>query len=452
MIDLTSFNLGIKKIKVLLDYQYTNCNEKRNYLRIKDHIPFKIKINSTMISGLIINLSENGLCFTSKSDIVLKSGTGLIKQLYPPIRIIINIIWKEKINSITKYGVSFKKISKKNRQYIQNIIRNRIAATHIFIESLTRYIEFLQTIEIQIANKNIFDRQVQELVKRNNEHILLIADLLEQSIYSYQIKKDLKNYFRDCVGEYIYKSKIIHHMFIKPHGYPGDFKLFEMFYNKKPLSQGIGYYFDQFALNHPLCIAIINRKNILKNLSKEFIENNYSSYLDILYIGYGSSKQIEDLFYQYTPNKKFSITCIDWDNEAIKSSKKELQGIYPNINFINQNIFKLLFGKNNDCIIKKRNLVFCSAFANYLYDCVLEKYLKFCWNLVAPGGKLIIAYMNHLQYQNHLAVRWFADWEIYLRDKNEVLILTKSILKNYSIEIIWEETRHIFITILTKKS
>lgn len=452
LIQLDNFDLdNIKKLLRIKPYDKT---EGRKFLRIVDTLPLSLKLDKTATSATVINLSEKGLCFKDNNDYNFKLLYGNIDKIYPPIKAEIEIIWKKYINNQWVYGVSFKKGSIKDNEVIRNIIWRRESAVNVFKEALNRYLEYLQDIEDLIKKGITLDKKILNRADKNNEFILLVAELLEQTIYSKTLRKDLQNYFRICVGRFVYQGKIFKHMFEKPHGYPGDFKLFDMFYRNEILSQEIGAYFDRFVLEYPLSRAITNRKNLIKNILKEIIVNSSVPTLDILNLGCGLSKELEELFTEYIPDKKLDITCVDWDKQALEIARERTNFISSNIKieFINRDIQDLIdLKKDDENICRQRDVVYSIAFANYLKDRVLSEYLKVLWGLVKPGGKLILSYMNQQCYQSHLQIKWFADWKINIRNEETILDLVESTLNDYTIEVIWEETKHLFIIVLTKE-
>ena len=73
--------------------------------------------------------------------------------------------------------------------------------------------------------------------------------MLEQNV-PLKFQYSLREAFRDVVKDYVLQSQHLKRYSDKPLGYPGDFMMFELLYDGKPLSEGIGYYFDIFVLKY----------------------------------------------------------------------------------------------------------------------------------------------------------------------------------------------------------
>ncbi len=364
----------------------------------------------------------------------------------------------QKMQKITgENGVAFNELSsllkacnagKKDTKYT--------TAKDVFIKELEKYIEFLHEFEVRITHKDINVKVLQEELNRISDRMLDKAEDLENEITSPSIRKDFRSKFRKVVGKWVYESKLFKRALEKPLGYAGDYAMIEMFYNYKPLSTGLGYYFDGFFLSNTLASADITRKDGMKELIKDYLENSSDAKLKILNYGCGSCREMKELFSDYSPKQTIEYTCVDQDAAAIEFSKNALKKIPTNItiDFIQANIVDLLKRYRNaddlEAPLSGKNLVYSMGLVDYFTDNVLKLFVEFCLKGLIPGGKLIIAHKNRRKARSFLSPKWLCDWMFYTRDKTEVLKLIKDEISGYDLEITWEKTRHMFYLIITK--
>ncbi|OQX81527.1 MAG: hypothetical protein B6D56_02335 [Candidatus Omnitrophica bacterium 4484_70.1] len=323
----------------------------------------------------------------------------------------------------------------------------------LFINKFADYLIFLKKIDDCIKNERFPNISLEKKLTQKSNMLMKFAYKLENSISSLRVKKHLRKIFRKFAGKYIFQSKIIKHAYEKPYGYPGDYMLFEFVYDGIPLSEGIGWYFDKYALNHILRIGVVNRKNKMKNLLKEFI-GEYRK-VKIMNLGCGGCREIRELISRYKfPKRKIEFTCIDQDEGALKFAKSNFKKIFipENIKLIfkKENIINIIgFGEKIKRRIKK-DIIYSLGVADYFLDNVLERFIKFYYELLQPNGKLIFTLCscdNSLPY-THL--RWFCEWIFYTRSLEFTKKFIKDTLKLKSIKIIRESTHQIFFIIIEK--
>lgn len=326
-----------------------------------------------------------------------------------------------------------------------------------FMKELSKYLNFLHQFEGLLLKKKKNNNSLQKFFNEKANRIISAGDLLLKEIASSSIQKRVKELFRKCIGKWAYQSQIIRRSFEKPRGYAGDYEIIEMFYNYKPMSKGIGYYFDRCMLSNTLATADIYRKDKMVELLKDFIERSNSNKLEIINFGCGGCKELRDLFSWYFPNKKLNFVAIDQDLEALKFSKSFVNE-FPSgvsIKFLHKNIIDLIKSyrhKNPKPPLTNKQLTYSIGLVDYFADNVLSLFVRLCLKTLSPGGQLIFAHKNKQKRESFLAPDWICDWRFYLRNKGDVLKLIKNEITGCDLRIQWEKTHHMFFFIITKKA
>lgn len=303
-----------------------------------------------------------------------------------------------------------------------NIVKN-------FLEyDLRSFIAKLKTMELSVSLLNKQDKDIQSQLNESIIEILKIARILEETISHKLAMNRIKQYFRDCVGFSAYQSKLVKRAYEKPCGYPGDFELLENIYNNKPISEKMGFYWDNYFLSDGLAVSVRERKDKTTDFLKGFICSSSNSNIRILNLACGSSRDLKELFEELNPQqrKSLEITCLDQDSGALKYSKSALNKYAVNINYVKEDILR--FFKRNTNSLDAQHVIYSIGLADYLPDRVLKSFLASCYEKLAQGGKLFIAHKDYSVYFP-IVQDWFCNWSFYPRLENQLHEIIKSIVK-----------------------
>ncbi|MBI5208072.1 MAG: hypothetical protein HY934_09845, partial [Candidatus Firestonebacteria bacterium] len=359
---------------------------------------------------------------------------------------------KENIN-LTEEKIYFTLLESFQSKNIDIIIQRDILE---FAKAIKKYLLNLTILTKKIETEVFSIEKAKQDLSYFNTKILEKGNKLEKSINNRILSKKIKQSFRSLVGKWAYKSYILKRSYEKPRGYPGDYIIMEFVYNEKVISEGIGYIFDEDFLYNEYAVAVKNRKNKMKEILLNYIQNSNFKKINILNLACGSSRELKELFLNTNfQNKQIIITLIDQDEAALQFSQEALSGLHSNLKFkfLKENIYDFIKDKIN---IKNyttkfgcQNLIYTIGLSDYLPDRALGNLIKFFFELLLPDGKLILAHKDISKY-TPLAPDWFCDWTFFPRTKNMLIDLTKSFIniKDKNIEFITEDSGIIFFMIL----
>ena len=302
------------------------------------------------------------------------------------------------------------------------------------------------------------DEASEKIIKATDE-TLHKGDKLEEYLNDKDLIKKIKNIFRITGAPYGLKSKAVEHALFKPGGYPGDYELLEFIYNNVPTSEHLGYCADRTFLADGYARAVIARKDLMKETLKKYLKSkeNSDQPVEILNIACGASRDLREMFQEESFNFKSEIkfTLIDKATDALNFSREQLTGIHKNVsfNFLNHSVYDYLKKPENYFeILKNKDLVYSIGLADYIPAEPLKAQTKFFFDLLKPGGLLIIAHKDSKNY-HPLTPDWWADWTFHLRNEDEVVdIIKTSGINNYSLKVEREKkTNIIFFLIIEKK-
>jgi SAM-dependent methyltransferase len=354
--------------------------------------------------------------------------------------------------------INFKKLSKESNIWIEDkfLFRTEDIA-HYFLITLKKYLIFLEDFNQKIKGRHKYSDLLQKRLNSASNKMMSVAYLLEKEV-SLVSRKAIRELFRKCIGKYSFQSKMIKRFYEKPRGYPGDYLMFEMIYDYRPISEGIGLYFDNYVLTHPLVKAAINRKDKMRKILFAIIRFNWVGKYEVLNVGCGSCRELRELFNncQFIDTKRINFTLLDQDAEAISFVKKNIRPVSKNINvkFIEKNILEmigLVRDKRTSPQIKTKDIIYSIGVADYFLENMLERFIYTCYRLLKPKGKLIVAFCSLHNPEYYVSLRWFCEWIFFTRNAKQIENLIRNKVGANFIETIWEKSKQIFFTIITKE-
>jgi len=325
--------------------------EKRIYPRV--NVSFPIKIDSSIV-GESVNISETGLSAVLDKPLLLsKAIAEVVLSPKESITTEVKIIWNKGLieKKASKYGVCFIRLKESDLAALRSIwIHKAIEPTidkisnaeikkkvfNFFTLDCKKYVSQLDVLTSKMKDAEISLDEACRRSEKFTDSIIEKGHELESLLEDKILVRKLKETFRIVLGPWGYRGKILKRAFEKPRGYPGDYLMIEAIYDNKTLSEYIGYCSDMYFLNNKYAIAVRNRKNLMKEMLKEFMLKQKSIGNRILNIACGSCREIAELFCAgFKPASKASFILVDHDEEALSFSKKALSMCGSDIQLLN---------------------------------------------------------------------------------------------------------------------
>ena len=280
------------------------------------------------------------------------------------------------------------------------------------------------------------------------------GDALETAINNKSLTKELKNRVRLLIGYFIYQGRVMRRGLEKPRGYPGDYIMLESVYDNIRINDGLGSYFDRYFLDNPYAEAVRGRKDMMREVILECINTAREPSVSFLNLATGSCRELRELFKKpITYKGTVDITGVDLDTASIEFSKDKLKDITPEnctVTLAHGNIVEL--EKVPEAAGRSFDIIYSIGIADYLQDRLLSKIFGDCYELLKPGGKLIVAYKDMVEYKP-LPPNWYCDWYFVPRGEEEFIAMIKKAMgeDRIDVQIKREPSGIIFFAIITKK-
>lgn len=308
-----------------------------------------------------------------------------------------------------------------------------------------QYCAFLDKFKKEIIG-NVYSDKKQKEINQATFGIVAKGDELESIINNKQIIGEIKKMFRKLIAPWILESLILKRALEKPRGYPGDYMMLEYVYDNKPVSQGLGHYFDQGFLDSQLTKTVRSRKETMRSILENEI-NDVARGISILNLASGSCREIAELDTAKIVDKP-DFVCVDFDEEALKYSKSKTKD--KDISFIKDDIIEIA-RKGRGELFKDKDLIYSIGLVDYFPDRLLKRLLLLILSNMKSDGKLILTFKDRDRYKP-IQEDWLTDWTFVPRNQMSIEELFRDLeLPGISVAYSREPSGIIIFTMITKQ-
>ena len=229
-------------------------------------------------------------------------------------------------------------------------------------------------------------------------------------------KHNIKDIFRLVVWPWVQNSYFVRSGLLKPSGFPGDYMIAEAMYDGNAKSFGLGYIYDTIFLNTQLCRGLRNRKDMMKQIICNYLNNNQFGNIDILNVGCGSSRELREIDMP-SSGGRITIGLMDFDQNAIDYSTKHIDSKQLQIKLIpfNIDVREIARQKNTDAFpVEKYDFIYSIGLFDYLSDKIIINLLNKLLTALKNSGLLIVSHKDYKLYDPAIA-DWFCDWKYFHR-------------------------------------
>jgi SAM-dependent methyltransferase len=233
------------------------------------------------------------------------------------------------------------------------------------------------------------------------EHFTNIVDNLNSNLISD---------FREIIKESLNENTLIGHGFVKPYGYPGDFKIIDSIY-KFRINKDIRYKnWDLFFQNQPAAHAVRNRKEYFIDECEQLLLEGRTK-LKVLILGSGPATDVNEFLSRY-PDSEITFDLVDFDQNAIDYARKQNEGYNGSIQYNRINVLRFKPYKTYD-------LIWSSGLFDYFKDkhftYLIKKYLASLNN----EGTFIIGNFSTINPTKNL-MEVLSDWYLNHRSVEDL--------------------------------
>jgi extracellular factor (EF) 3-hydroxypalmitic acid methyl ester biosynthesis protein len=256
-------------------------------------------------------------------------------------------------------------------------------------------------------------------------------------------------YLRRMVWPYILGAAIMKRTNLKPRGYAGDAEIMRMIYENRYEGR---YVFNQLlhkhAVEHTGAQAVRNRRRMIPGILREVLERfpKVGGHgFRILSVACGPAWELQDLYRSADDFGRFGCVLLDQDAEALEMARQGIRrieaarGIRVNVEYVGDSVRTMLREPDLTARFGRYHFAYSMGLFDYLTTPVARAVLSRLWELVVPGGTLLVGNF-HPRCRSRPYMDYWCDWALCYRTEEAFLGLAEG-LPGATVSLSWEETR-----------
>ena len=316
--------------------------------------------------------------------------------------------------------------------------------------------------------KRFFDKadleyeKEQDNIKESIQSVLIGSEGKKFMLYLDQKITELKNivarynkeehekhgfYFRKQLWEFIMCSPFMKRTVLKPRGYAGDSKMMSMIYkNDYQGDSTFSKLMHKHPIEHPAAHAVRNRRELISNKFKSIGKRGKKSRqrITILSVACGPAYEIRDILLTPENCDQYHITLLDQDRNALKEAAGLISERKKNLNrnikvdYINESIRSILGTPGLEKKWGRFDFIYSMGLFDYLTPPVAKSVIRKLFQLLEPGGELIIGNF-HVSNPSKIYMEYWLSWVLYHREEDEFRQMLEE-MPSATTEVLFEDT------------
>lgn len=210
----------------------------------------------------------------------------------------------------------------------------------------------------------------------------------------------------------------------KPRGYAGDFETIQLFYENSICDDPLGRLFDRYFQQQTAVEAVRARIELVAScLLDAATQRPQERAFRIASIGSGPAIEIQ-LAMQLLPDEcreAVRIDLFDLDQDALEHAAARIGPMLSarQMQTHRENLYRLAESTSAIAALRDCNFVFCTGLFDYLSDEAAVRFMKFLYDSLAPGGRLMVGnFAPHNPSRTYM--EWIGNWYLLYRDANDL--------------------------------
>lgn len=332
-----------------------------------------------------------------------------------------------------------------NLEQINNDFKLMTYQLRHLVDTLETRINELQPDLVSVDAKSIFAKE--EVIAG------LLSNALSQgfnSVYkkmedifqgkSTEFRKAHFDFFRQMLGEKLYKAPYAHRTYYKPKGYAGDYEMMNIMYSNQIRGESLfAKCLHRYFIDEPASIAVKNREQYLRRKIKEeyhaAIARN--GRFKLISIASGPAMEIQNLLHDESIDfEKVEINLLDQDLDALKHAQFKIVSIAKNLNkSVNLKLHNLAI---KNVIVRglpanDYDIIYSAGLFDYFTDPVASYAADQLVRSVNEYGVVIIGNFG-IDNPNRFGMDMVLDWNLIYRSTEDLHNLFERHCKTMTVE------------------
>ncbi len=320
---------------------------------------------------------------------------------------------------------------------------------------------WLEQVELEICSASASERARRELevidelktpVIRTIDTFIeqfetIAARLNEESVPAHRA------YLRRHLHPLLLCSPFAYRTFQKPLGYAGDYEVVDMMI--RPPAEGETLFAKIINVWLIGQVPAAAHRNRVEYLRRKLVEEAVRVQADgkmahVFNLGCGPADEVQRFLREDSVSDRTSLTLVDFNEETLAELRQKLEGIKSHhqrrtpIHFIKKSVHQMLkeAARPAETIRAHQfDLVYCAGLFDYLSDQVCKKLVGLFYEMLAPGGLLLITNVSDAMNDSRpfrCSMEYILDWHLIYRDGPGVTALAPATAPEDSTTVIAE--------------
>lgn len=280
----------------------------------------------------------------------------------------------------------------------------------------------------QIDDNSAFDACEAHLVEHWRTLWLTGNDIVRTVMNDRERRAATKEFTELVVTPEMRLGAIWDRSYAKPLGYPGDFEIMNQVYDWKRVGQrAYDMLLHRVGLEVAECIKT-RMEVVLGHIAEIAAHGTPERPSRILSLGSGPAREIElYLASSAAHSGRAEFTLIDQERMALRYAHEKT---YPHVirlagqhsvRALNISFTDVLRGISAMSALPEQDMIYSVGLLDYLTDRRAASLTRRLYDMLAPGGMLIIGNMNETPLSNLWPMEFITDWTLYYRDEPQML-------------------------------
>jgi len=225
--------------------------------------------------------------------------------------------------------------------------------------------------------------------------------------------------------------------YYKPAGYPGDFKIMNYGYERRPEGKTVREKFLHL-LGMIASDAIVSRMETLAGLISDYAlsrgalaDATKGVRYAITSVGAGPARELDDILAATPSHISWDATLIDQEPAALDYVYERIAGMEGRerlrLNALNISFRDMLTPSRDAESFMDNDIIYSSGLVDYLNPLLAQRFVKRLYEYVKPGGQVIIGNVNEAPTGMIWPLEFVTDWSLYFRTEDEMRAIARDI-------------------------
>jgi len=240
------------------------------------------------------------------------------------------------------------------------------------------------------------------------------------------------------LAKFVDESPFFYRCHAKPLGYAGDYEVMNMVYRDHRLGTSLyGQVLSVFGLGITAARAVANRVPLVSGLVADIARERPISRLTSL--ACGPAREISELL-ETTALEGSTVTLLDVEPLAIQYCEKVLLSQVRQkernvqIRFIRESVRQIIRQKRLDAVLDQQDVIVSMGLFDYFGDKLFQQLLLRLYELLRPGGHLIVGNFDHTNDSRFL-MEYVMEWYLQYRSADQLRDLASVLPREAGIRV-----------------